>query len=148
MPESSRREYSDKSVSILAVPDLDILLSRYPVVLFSFPWQYSVPLRQNADATSRSSLPRSWAPLIQPFHRSLLTWRLLPERPVSYVLKCFFNCTTILTSHCFQFAAWTTYTDGHVIGADSHLTKDYISVLKGFASLSCKEGKDHEVRNR
>ncbi|KAJ7228514.1 hypothetical protein GGX14DRAFT_413541 [Mycena pura] len=46
------------------------------------------------------------------------------------------------------FTAWTTYTDGHLIGADSNMTRDYVSVLKRFAALGCSEAADHEVRNR
>ncbi|KAJ7590858.1 hypothetical protein C8J56DRAFT_934069 [Mycena floridula] len=46
------------------------------------------------------------------------------------------------------FTAWTTYTDGHLIGTDSNLTKDYLAVLRSFANSSCVELKDLEVRNR
>ncbi|KAJ6539494.1 hypothetical protein B0H19DRAFT_1179337 [Mycena capillaripes] len=46
------------------------------------------------------------------------------------------------------FTAWTTYTDGHLIGADSTMTRDYIAVLTKFATLSCSEVPDQEVRNR
>ncbi|KAJ7044491.1 hypothetical protein C8F04DRAFT_1068540 [Mycena alexandri] len=46
------------------------------------------------------------------------------------------------------FTAWTTYTDGHLIGADSVMTRDYVATLKKFASLSCSEAPDQEVRNR
>ncbi|KAJ7929928.1 hypothetical protein B0H13DRAFT_2180690 [Mycena leptocephala] len=46
------------------------------------------------------------------------------------------------------FTAWTTYTDGHLIGADSTMTRDYINVLTNFAALSCSEAPDQEVRNR
>ncbi|KAL4267891.1 EFR3 family protein [Pleurotus pulmonarius] len=46
------------------------------------------------------------------------------------------------------FTAWTTYTDGQQIGADSQLTRDYISTLQRFADLSSSTSKDHENRNR
>ncbi|KAJ7094623.1 hypothetical protein B0H15DRAFT_969617, partial [Mycena belliarum] len=46
------------------------------------------------------------------------------------------------------FTAWTTYTDGHLIGADSAMTRDYISVLSSFSALSCSEAPDQEVRHR
>ncbi|KAF7301808.1 Cellular morphogenesis-related protein [Mycena indigotica] len=46
------------------------------------------------------------------------------------------------------FTAWTTYTDGHLIGADSNMTREYINVLKRFAALSCSDVQDQEVRNR
>ncbi|KAJ7178993.1 hypothetical protein C8R46DRAFT_986524 [Mycena filopes] len=46
------------------------------------------------------------------------------------------------------FTAWTTYTDGHLVGADSSMTRDYIAALKKFASLSCSDARDQEVQNR
>ncbi|KXN86404.1 Protein EFR3 [Leucoagaricus sp. SymC.cos] len=46
------------------------------------------------------------------------------------------------------FTAWTTYTDGHLIGADGALTTDYLSTLRTFASLSCNDIQDQEIRNR
>ncbi|KAJ7684029.1 hypothetical protein B0H17DRAFT_1333101 [Mycena rosella] len=46
------------------------------------------------------------------------------------------------------FTAWTTYTDGHLVGADSDMTRDYISALTKFAALSCSEAPDQEVRHR
>lgn len=48
------------------------------------------------------------------------------------------------------FTAWTTYTDGHLIGADRNVTQDYLSVLKIFADMSKVQSKsnDHEDRNR
>ncbi|KAJ7068417.1 hypothetical protein C8F01DRAFT_1364767 [Mycena amicta] len=46
------------------------------------------------------------------------------------------------------FNTWTTYTDGHLIGADSSMTREYITVLKRFGALSCSEVSDQEVRNR
>ncbi|KAJ6515740.1 hypothetical protein C8R45DRAFT_957459 [Mycena sanguinolenta] len=46
------------------------------------------------------------------------------------------------------FTAWTTYTDGHLIGADSIMTREYIAVLTKFATLSYSEVADQEIRNR
>ncbi|KAG6854863.1 hypothetical protein C0991_012053 [Blastosporella zonata] len=46
------------------------------------------------------------------------------------------------------FTSWTTYTDGHLVGTDSTLTKDYLSALSRFAALSRSTLADHEVRNR
>ncbi|KAF4619447.1 hypothetical protein D9613_005352 [Agrocybe pediades] len=46
------------------------------------------------------------------------------------------------------FTAWTTYTNGHLIGADSNMTKDYLSILKQFATLSSKVSPDQETQNR
>lgn len=55
-----------------------------------------------------------------------------------------------LSSPMLQFTAWCTFTDGHVIGADSHLALDYLAVLRQFALQSTAEVKsvDHELRNR
>ncbi|KAF9464410.1 hypothetical protein BDZ94DRAFT_1161875 [Collybia nuda] len=46
------------------------------------------------------------------------------------------------------FTAWTTYTDGHLIGADSDMTRNYLSALRRFSHLSSSDVSDHEVRNR
>lgn len=46
------------------------------------------------------------------------------------------------------FTAWTTYTDGHPIGADSALTANYLSSLRIFASLSRNDIDDSETQNR
>lgn len=48
------------------------------------------------------------------------------------------------------FTAWCTFTDGHVIEADSNLARDYLAVLRRFAQLSTADVKsvDHELRNR
>ncbi|EKM80168.1 hypothetical protein AGABI1DRAFT_120198 [Agaricus bisporus var. burnettii JB137-S8] len=46
------------------------------------------------------------------------------------------------------FTAWTTYTDGHLIGADNSLTENYLSSLRAFASLTSSHVADLETRNR
>ncbi|KAA1466315.1 hypothetical protein DENSPDRAFT_831122 [Dentipellis sp. KUC8613] len=48
------------------------------------------------------------------------------------------------------FTAWTTFTDGRLIGVDSQVTKDYMSILDRFAQMSVVDSKssDHEFRNR
>ncbi|EIN10313.1 hypothetical protein PUNSTDRAFT_112183 [Punctularia strigosozonata HHB-11173 SS5] len=49
------------------------------------------------------------------------------------------------------FTAWTTYTDGHLIGADPNLTESYMSILKQLAQMSTVEEtrtNDQEKRNR
>ncbi|KAG0709779.1 hypothetical protein DFH29DRAFT_885776 [Suillus ampliporus] len=48
------------------------------------------------------------------------------------------------------FTAWCTFTDGHVIEADSNLAQDYLAVLRRFAQQSTADVKsvDHELRNR
>jgi protein EFR3 len=49
-----------------------------------------------------------------------------------------------------QFTAWTTYTDGHLIGADPNLTQSYMSILQQLGRMSVTESKssDQEQRNR
>ncbi|RDB22539.1 Protein EFR3 [Hypsizygus marmoreus] len=54
----------------------------------------------------------------------------------------------VLARAANTFTAWTTYTDGHLIGTDSSMTKDYLSVLRQFSLLSSSAVADHEVRNR
>ncbi|KAJ4001786.1 hypothetical protein F5050DRAFT_1890936 [Lentinula boryana] len=46
------------------------------------------------------------------------------------------------------FIAWTTFTDGHLIGADSSFTENYLTSLRHFASLCSSVAKDLELRNR
>ncbi|KAG2013507.1 EFR3 [Coprinopsis cinerea AmutBmut pab1-1] len=46
------------------------------------------------------------------------------------------------------FTAWTTYTNGQLIGTDHVLTQNYLSVLRQFAELSCSKSMDSETRNR
>ncbi|EJF61134.1 hypothetical protein BD309DRAFT_947572 [Dichomitus squalens] len=46
------------------------------------------------------------------------------------------------------FTAWTTYTDGLIIGGDQRVTEDYMSCLKHFARLCDVDLTDHETRNR
>ncbi|KZT19277.1 hypothetical protein NEOLEDRAFT_982376 [Neolentinus lepideus HHB14362 ss-1] len=56
----------------------------------------------------------------------------------------------VLARAATVFTAWTTYTDGHVIGVDNGVTRDYLSSLQQFANFSRMNGKvkDQEVRNR
>ncbi|KAJ3551342.1 hypothetical protein NM688_g4760 [Phlebia brevispora] len=46
------------------------------------------------------------------------------------------------------FTAWTTYTDGHLIGVDQHVTQEYMSCLEIFSHMGKVDGEDAEVRNR
>ncbi|TRM67653.1 hypothetical protein BD626DRAFT_564571 [Schizophyllum amplum] len=46
------------------------------------------------------------------------------------------------------FTAWTTYTDGHLVGADAPFTQDYLSVTRRFSELASSTAADHELRNR
>jgi hypothetical protein len=47
-----------------------------------------------------------------------------------------------------QFTAWTTYTNGRLVGADHGFTEEYLSVLQHFANLACSDNADQEIRNR
>lgn len=48
------------------------------------------------------------------------------------------------------FAAWAAYTSGQLLGVDQNLTRDYLSLLRGFSTLCTVEAKnnDEETRNR
>ncbi|KAH9951692.1 hypothetical protein B0H21DRAFT_186856 [Amylocystis lapponica] len=46
------------------------------------------------------------------------------------------------------FTAWTTYTDGHIIGVDREVTEDYISCLQHFSDMGKTMLEDDEVKNR
>ncbi|TFK55899.1 hypothetical protein OE88DRAFT_1652415 [Heliocybe sulcata] len=56
----------------------------------------------------------------------------------------------VLARAATVFTAWTTYTDGHLIGVDNGVTRDYMASLQQFADFSRLNGKvkDDEVRNR
>jgi protein EFR3 len=49
-----------------------------------------------------------------------------------------------------KLTAWLVYTDGHVIDVEKNVSKEYMSILDVFSSMSAVESKsdDHEVRNR
>ena len=49
-----------------------------------------------------------------------------------------------------KLTAWLVYTDGHVINVEQTVSKEYMSTLDVFSSMSAIESKsgDHEVRNR
>ncbi|TFK43401.1 hypothetical protein BDQ12DRAFT_674918 [Crucibulum laeve] len=67
---------------------------------------------------------------------------------VSVTLSSFFSDLEILARAATVFTAWTTYTDGHLIGADSSMTNDYLLALERFSTLSCTDNADKEVQNR
>ncbi|EPQ59402.1 hypothetical protein GLOTRDRAFT_70807 [Gloeophyllum trabeum ATCC 11539] len=74
---------------------------------------------------------------------SLLSSVLLTITSLSSDLEVLARAATL-------FVSWTTYTDGHLIGVDSGVTRDYLASLKQFAEFSRANGKarDAEVRNR
>lgn len=63
------------------------------------------------------------------------------------VVRLHILCSTSLLIY-LQFTAWTTYTNGHLIGADSSMTTQYLSILGRFASLSSFKSEDQETQNR
>lgn len=50
----------------------------------------------------------------------------------------------------FKLIAWLVYTDGHVINVEQAVSREYMSVLDIFSTMSAVESRsnDHEVRNR
>ena len=40
------------------------------------------------------------------------------------------------TTNVWQFVAWTTFTDGRLVGVDQAVTNDYLSVLGRFSTMS------------
>jgi len=67
-------------------------------------------------------------------------------RAASVVSLCWSSLHLVLIH--VQFTAWTTYTNGQLIGADSSLTNNYLSILSQFANLSSTRLSDQETQNR
>jgi hypothetical protein len=42
----------------------------------------------------------------------------------------------MFTTNVWQFVAWTTFTDGRLVGVDQAVTDDYLSVLGRFSTMS------------
>ncbi|KAJ3778916.1 hypothetical protein FB446DRAFT_267845 [Lentinula raphanica] len=59
-----------------------------------------------------------------------------------------FNDLEVVARAASVFIAWTTFTDGHLIGADSAFTENYLASLRHFSSLCCSVTQDTELRNR
>ncbi|KAI0921764.1 hypothetical protein AcV5_000732 [Taiwanofungus camphoratus] len=77
---------------------------------------------------------------------SLLTLSLLSA--VNATLSTLSSDLEVAARAASVFTAWTTYTDGHLIGVDKDVTQNYISCLQTFASMGKMNSEDHEVRNR
>ncbi|KII95247.1 hypothetical protein PLICRDRAFT_207863 [Plicaturopsis crispa FD-325 SS-3] len=79
---------------------------------------------------------------------SLLSATLLSS--LDTVLACLPADLEVGVRSASVFTAWTTYTDGHLVGVDATIWQYYISTLRRFASLGAVEAQtnDHEVRNR
>ncbi|KAL0067573.1 plasma membrane localization protein [Marasmius tenuissimus] len=67
---------------------------------------------------------------------------------VELTLSGIYNDLEVSARAASVFTTWTTYTNGNLIGTDNGLTRSYLACLQHFASLSCSEAKDLEVRNR
>ncbi|GAV98967.1 cellular morphogenesis-related protein [Lentinula edodes] len=59
-----------------------------------------------------------------------------------------FNDLEVVARAASVFIAWTTFTDGHIIGADSGFTENYLSSVRHFAFLCSSVAQDFELRNR
>ncbi|TFY83940.1 hypothetical protein EWM64_g59 [Hericium alpestre] len=79
---------------------------------------------------------------------SLLTRSLLAS--IDTVLAGLSTDLEVSAKVATLFTTFTTFTDGRLIGVDSHATKDYMSILDRFSQMSAITSKssDHEFRNR
>ncbi|THH15379.1 hypothetical protein EW146_g5089 [Bondarzewia mesenterica] len=108
---------------------------------------------QAGNARSRASLLISLSilrALITECRRdvSLLTPSLLAA--VDVTLEGFSSDLEVSAKVASSFTAWTTHTDGRLIGVDNDVTKDYMSILSKFSQMSIASSKtsDKEFRNR
>ncbi|KZT53297.1 hypothetical protein CALCODRAFT_440295 [Calocera cornea HHB12733] len=68
---------------------------------------------------------------------------------VSVAVSALPNDIEVAARAASVFTAWTTYTDGGLIGVDDQLTKSYLSVSRHYGHLSVLvNNKDAELRNR
>ncbi|KAL1701628.1 hypothetical protein EV121DRAFT_262884 [Schizophyllum commune] len=67
---------------------------------------------------------------------------------IGEVMRCLSQDLEVAARAASVFTAWTTYTDGHLIGADATFTQDYLAVLQRFSELASSSASDHELRNR
>ncbi|KAF8591435.1 hypothetical protein K439DRAFT_1380352 [Ramaria rubella] len=79
---------------------------------------------------------------------SLLTSALIST--IVAALSCFPRDLEVVAQSASLFTAWTTYTDGQLIGVDQSVTSSYMTTLQCFSDLSkvAAEKGDSEVRNR
>ncbi|KAH8105952.1 hypothetical protein BXZ70DRAFT_886723 [Cristinia sonorae] len=79
---------------------------------------------------------------------SLLSSSLLGS--ISVTLSSLTEDLEVVARAASVFSAWTTYTDGHLIGADRYVTEEHSSCLQVFSRMGRIDGSsiDHEVRNR
>ncbi|KAG6830847.1 hypothetical protein H0H92_014499 [Tricholoma furcatifolium] len=81
-------------------------------------------------------------------HGKLMLATLGPEPSVDVTMESVPTDLEVVARAASVFTSWTTYTDGHLIGTDRSLTKDYLSALSRFSALSRSTLADQEVRNR
>ncbi|KAF8272538.1 hypothetical protein EI94DRAFT_1796139 [Lactarius quietus] len=79
---------------------------------------------------------------------SLLTPSLLAS--ISTVLSAFPSDIEVSAKAANLFKAWTTFTDGRLVGVDQTVTTDYLSVLERFCRMSraVSSSGDQEFTNR
>ncbi|THH27291.1 hypothetical protein EUX98_g6908 [Antrodiella citrinella] len=79
---------------------------------------------------------------------SLLSSSLLGS--ISITLSSLPKDLEVVARAATVYAAWTTYTDGHLIGADRYVTEEHMNCLQVFSQMGRADGSstDHEVRNR
>ncbi|KAI5123425.1 hypothetical protein M0805_006130 [Coniferiporia weirii] len=46
------------------------------------------------------------------------------------------------------FTAWTTYTNGQMLGVDQNLTRDYVSTMQRFSTMCLVEAKSNDLEDR
>ncbi|RXW24630.1 hypothetical protein EST38_g1234 [Candolleomyces aberdarensis] len=67
---------------------------------------------------------------------------------VNVTLSSVLNDLEVISRAASVFTAWTTYTNGRLVGTDHGFTEEYLSVLQHFANLACSDNVDQEVKNR
>ncbi|KAI0071084.1 hypothetical protein K474DRAFT_1607515 [Panus rudis PR-1116 ss-1] len=79
---------------------------------------------------------------------ALLTASLLAS--INVTLQALRTDLEVATRAASVFTAWTTYTDGHLVGVDRYVTEEYMSCLQMFSHMGRidQESMDHEIRNR
>ncbi|PCH41155.1 hypothetical protein WOLCODRAFT_70616 [Wolfiporia cocos MD-104 SS10] len=77
---------------------------------------------------------------------ALLTASLMSA--INATLSCLSSDLEVMARIATVFTAWSTYTDGHLIGVDREVTQDYLSCLQQFSAIGKKKLDDRETRNR
>ncbi|PPQ80962.1 hypothetical protein CVT26_003523 [Gymnopilus dilepis] len=67
---------------------------------------------------------------------------------VNFTLSLITSDLEVIARAASVFTAWTTYTNGHLIGTDSNVTSDYLTILKQFARHGSLSSSDQETQNR